>query len=100
SDENARDATLTTIRERVTVHGDRTAGRDAHVIIKTSGGQTAEANFDVAIPDRDLERQGARVAAEFHSLPDPVIGIERASALQSHIAGLDQDRDIGVLMAA
>ena len=43
SDENARDATLVAVRERVTVHGDRTAGRDAQVMIRTGGGQTAEA---------------------------------------------------------
>jgi 2-methylcitrate dehydratase PrpD len=100
SDDNARDATLTAVRERVTVHGDRSAGRDAHVVVKTSGGQTAEANFDVAIPDRDLERQGERLAAKFHSLADPVIGAERAGMLQHKIAGLDEDDDIHVLMAA
>jgi 2-methylcitrate dehydratase PrpD len=100
SDENARDATLSTVRERVTVHGDRTAGRDAQVIIRTSGGERHEATFDVAIPDRDLGRQGARLAAKFHSLADPVIGAERATALQRRIAGLDEDRDIHVLMAA
>jgi 2-methylcitrate dehydratase PrpD len=100
SDENARNATLTTVRERVTVHGDRTAGRDAQVMIRTSGGQTAEATFDVAIPDRDLGRQGARLAAKFHSLADPVIGAERAGALQRNIASLDADHDIHLLMAA
>src|SRR6185437_5046720 len=60
SDENACDATLCVVRERVAVHGDRSAGRDAQVMIKTVGGQTAEARFDVAIPDRDLDgRAGA-----------------------------------------
>jgi 2-methylcitrate dehydratase PrpD len=100
SDENARDGTLTKVRERVTVHGDRSAGRDAQVMIRTSGGQTAEATFDVAIPDRDLDRQGARLAAKFHSLADPIIGVERAGALQRNIASLDEDHDIHVLMAA
>jgi hypothetical protein len=100
SDENALDATLAMIRERVTVHGDRGAGRDAHVMIKTSGGLTSEATFDVAIPDRDLDRQGGRLVAKFHSLADPVIGAERASMLQRQIAKLDEDHDIRVLMAA
>jgi hypothetical protein len=100
SDGNAGDATLAMVRERVTVHGDRSTGRDAQVMIRTSGGQTAEASFDVAIPDRDLDRQGGRLAAKFRSLTDPVIGAERASALQRKIAGLDEDRDIHVLMAA
>jgi 2-methylcitrate dehydratase PrpD len=100
SDENARDTTLTAVRERVTVHGDRVSGRDARVVVRTSGGQTAEATFDVAIPDRDLDRQGERLAAKFHSLAHPVIGAERAAALQRNIAALDGDRDIQVLMAA
>jgi 2-methylcitrate dehydratase PrpD len=100
SDENALDATLAMVRERVTVHGDRSGGRDAHVVIKTSGGQTAEATFDVAIPDRDLDRQGGRLVAKFHSLADPVIGAERAVMLQRQIAELDEDHDIRVLMAA
>jgi len=100
SDESALDATLAMVRERVTVHGDRRAGRDAHVVIKTSSGQTAEASFDVAIPDRDLDRQGGRLVAKFHSLADPVTGAERASMLQRQIAKLDEDHDIHVLMAA
>ena len=100
SDENALDATLGKVRERVTVHGDRGAGRDAHVMIKTSGGQTAETAFDVAIPDRDLDRQSGRLVAKFHSLADPVIGAERASMLQRQIDRLDEDHDIRVLMAA
>src|SRR6201991_147873 len=90
SDETAADATLVGVRERVTVHGDRGAGRDALVMIKTSGGLTAETAFDVAIPDSDLERQGGRLAAKFHSLADPVIGAERASQLQRQIAALDE----------
>jgi len=88
------------VRERVTVHGDRGAGRDAHVRITTRSGQIAETEFDVAIPDRDLDRQGGRLVAKFHSLADPVIGAERASMLQRQIAQLDEDHDIRMLMAA
>ena len=66
----------------------------------TSAGQSAETTFDVAIPDSDLERQGARLAAKFHSLADPVIGAARAAALQRNISRLDEDHDIHVLMAA
>ena len=69
-------------------------------MIETGGGQTAEASFDVAIPDRDLDHQGGRLVAKFHSLADPVIGAERASQLQRQIAKLDEDDDIHVLMAA
>lgn len=82
------------------MHGDRGAGRDAQVMVKMRGGQTAEASFDVAVPDRDLERQGRRLADKFHSLADPVVGAERARTIERQIAKLDQDRDIHPLMAA
>ena len=68
--------------------------------LENFSGQTAEATFDVAIPDRDLDRQGGRLAAKFHSLADPVVGAERADMLQRQIARLDEDHDIHVLMAA
>lgn len=99
SDHNARDATLTAVRERVRVHGDRAQGRDAHVVITTAGGATAETHFDVAIPDRDLARQTERLTVKFRSLAVPVIGAERAEKLRRNIAMLDSARDIGALMA-
>lgn len=98
SDRNAVDATLIAVRERVTVHGDRPQGRDAHVIIKTRSGDSAEASLDVAIPDRDLDRQGERLAGKFLSLAVPVIGAERAETLRRNISTLESTRDIAALM--
>jgi 2-methylcitrate dehydratase PrpD len=99
SDDNAVDATLTAVRERVTVHGDRPQGRDAHVLIKTRSGDAAETSLDVAIPDRDIDRQGERLASKFLSLAVPVIGSERAEALRRSIRGLESAEDIRALMA-
>jgi hypothetical protein len=46
------------------------------------------------------QAHGGRVPRIPPGLADPVIGAERASQLQRRIAGLDQDHDIHVLMAA
>ena len=98
SDENAADSVLSAVRDRVTVHGDRRPGHDARVVIKTVGGRAAETELDVGIPDRDLDRQGERLASKFRSLAVPVVGIERAEKLQRNIASLDTLQNIDVLM--
>lgn len=99
SDQNAIDATLNAVRGRVTVHGDRPQGHDAHVVIKTQGGKVAETTLDVGIPDRDLGRQGDRLAGKFRSLAVPVIGDARADQLRRNIAALETLPDIGPIMA-
>jgi 2-methylcitrate dehydratase PrpD len=98
SDKNAIDPVLIAVRDRVTIHGDRPPGHDAHVVIKTRTGRIAEICLDVGIPDPDLDRQGERLAAKFRSLAVPVIGIERADMLQRNIAVLDTLHDIHALM--
>ena len=98
SDDVAVDPTLVAIRSRVTVHGDRPHGHDAHVAITTQDGKAAQLDFNVGIPDRDLARQGDRLTRKFHSLAVPVIGEEQAGRLQRDIAALETLPDIGAIM--
>ena len=98
SDKNAADPVLTAVRDRVTIHGDRQPGHDAHVVIKTRAGKIAETSLDVGVPDTDLDRQGERLAAKFRSLAIPVVGVERADMLQRNIASLDTLQNIDALM--
>jgi hypothetical protein len=83
----------------VTVHGDRPQGHDAHVVVKTQGGKFAETTLDVGIPERDLGRQGDRLARKFRSLAVPLIGDARAERLQRNIAALETLPDIRPIMA-
>lgn len=99
SDENAVDTTLVAVRDRVTVHGDRPQGHDAQVAITTRDGKAAQVSLNVGIPDRDLARQGERLARKFHSLAVPVVGEDQASKLQRDIATLDELPNIGAIMA-
>jgi 2-methylcitrate dehydratase PrpD len=98
SDENAVNPVLTAVRDRVTIHGDRPPGHDAHVVIKTLAGKIAETSLDVGVPDTDLDRQGERLAAKFRSLAVPVVGIERADKLRRNIATFDTLQNIDGLM--
>lgn len=98
SDENAVNPVLTAVRDRVTIHGDRPPGHDAHVVITTHAGKIAETSLDVGVPDTDLDRQGERLAAKFRSLAVPVIGVEPAEKFRRNIAVLDTLQDIRALM--
>jgi 2-methylcitrate dehydratase PrpD len=94
SDELANDTQLVSLRERVTVYGDRTAGFDAHVVVKVEDGRMFEAEADVGVPDKDLDRQHKRLDAKFESLARPVIGVERSSKLKQAIADLVEAPDL------
>ncbi len=97
SDTAANDPALIAIRERVSVHGDLRAGTAAAVTIRTGSGETLAYETDVGIPDRDLDRQGARLTAKFRSLTAPVIGTDRASRLLGNIDALDRANTLGRL---
>ena len=99
SDKNAVASILTAVRDRVTVHGDRPPGMDAHVVITTRAGTVAEASRDAGIPDADLARQSERLTAKFDSLAIAVVGAERADKLRHAIATLEELPNIAGLMA-
>ena len=99
TDGHANDTALVAVRERVRVHGDRTQGRDAHVVITTRRGERADAEVDVAVPDSDLDRQQQRLAAKFSSLAVPVVGSSRADRLRNAIVRLETAPDLNALGA-
>jgi branched-chain amino acid transport system permease protein len=97
SDENAVDPSLVAIRNRVTVHGDRAPGQDAHVAITTTGGQRAEATVDVGNPVRDLTLQERRLSEKFNSLAVAAIGSERANSLRGRVLAVETTPSLGAL---
>ncbi len=99
SDRWANDAKVVALRERVTVHGDRTQARDAQVFVRTREGRSIEGVVDVAVPERDLATQQKRLTAKFDSLVTPIIGASRASELRNTIAAFDTASNVEELMA-
>ena len=98
SDAMADDPVLVELRERVAVFGDHPAGTGAAVIIRKQDGGVLELDADVGVPDRDLDRQTARLAAKFQSLAEPVIGLVRTQRLRAAVDALDDAATVDRLM--
>ena len=98
SDAMADDPVLVELRERVAVFGDHPAGTGAAVIIRKQDGGVLELDADVGVPDRDLDRQTARLAAKFQSLAEPVIGLVRTQRLRAAVDALDDAATVDRMM--
>ncbi len=92
-----RDENLTRYRDLVTVHAHEVSRPETVVRIETAGGEHFEAAVNVAIPDRDLERQWGRLSAKFLTLASPKLGTERAEAVVDTCRRLDALDNVGDL---
>jgi 2-methylcitrate dehydratase PrpD len=100
SDANATEPELVALRERVVVHGDYKEGAGAHVVVRHADAVT-EIEFDVGIPDTDLERQERRLSEKFDSLAGAVLGSSAAQKLRDVIERFEhQDSVLAVLTQA
>ncbi len=102
SDANANDPRYIAAREqKVQIDGrsdiDRLAGA---VTLELGDGRTLTAQGDVGRPAVDQDAQWQKLSAKFHALTAPVIGPERARAIEDQIARLDGTADLGALMQA
>jgi 2-methylcitrate dehydratase PrpD len=100
-DSTAQRPDLIALRERVAVHfmPDGWPLMQAAVRILTRDGRTLSARHDSGVPERDLARQRARLARKFMALAAPVVGPDRAAAIERAIGALDHIEDIGTLMS-
>jgi 2-methylcitrate dehydratase PrpD len=90
SDATALDPSISALRRRVRIHGDRKAGMSAEVLVRTKSGALHEATVDTGVPEPDLARQEQNLRRKFHSLVDPVIGPEGAARLHEEIEAFDR----------
>jgi hypothetical protein len=85
------------LRSKVAIHDDYPAGTGAKVEIRTGAGTGFTTEIDVGVPERDLDRQGRRLTAKFHSLTEPVIGSARGERLHQRVETLDRANDLRAL---
>jgi 2-methylcitrate dehydratase PrpD len=90
SDDSSADPRLVATRQRISVHGDMPAGGAVRIVLRTTAGDVHEVAHDTGIVERDLARQGMRLAAKFTSLAAPVIGAAAAGRLQSGVLALEE----------
>jgi len=97
SDADAQDAELVAMRSRVQLVADGDPSQPTLVEVTTADG-VLSARHDVAVAERDLAVQAARLSGKFRSLAGPVLG-DRAELLLSRTLGLQPQDRVRELMA-
>jgi 2-methylcitrate dehydratase PrpD len=98
SAENARDAALLGLRERIEIDWqDSWPQTLAELEIELADGNRLTARHDAGIPAADITDQGRRLAAKFDALVEPLLGTPRTRELHEKIAGLDHLADVASL---
>lgn len=87
---------LVALRDRITVNAWEHPRAESRVRMRV-GGEWMEEDFNVAIPFTDLELQWQKLSAKFHALADPVIGRERANAIEQFCRTLESRTDLDPL---
>jgi 2-methylcitrate dehydratase PrpD len=100
-DATVRDATLTALRERVTVgFGDEIGQGCAELRLHTRDGRILETRHDASQPARDLEAQERRLVEKFLHLAGPQLPAGRAARIVELCAELDSLPDVAALAQA
>jgi hypothetical protein len=100
SDAIANRADLVALRDKVDVQTKSFPRQSpASVDIVLRHGETVSKTLDVGEPARDLKAQWARLTHKFHSLVDPILGVEAANACIDQCASLEEAADLHTLLA-
>jgi hypothetical protein len=94
----ATDPALIRLRERVELDfRDDLPEAGAEMAVSLRDGRVLRATHDAGIAMSDVTAQGARLAAKFDALAEPVLGSARARELREAVLGLDGLADCGAL---
>ncbi len=83
-----REPDVVRYRDLVSVHAHQTSRPETVVRVHTADGQVFEEAANVAVPDRDLDAQWARLEAKFLTLAGPVLGDDRARTVAERCRSL------------
>ncbi len=98
SAENARDPSLIALRERIGFDWQNDWPQTlSELKLDLADGRQVSARHDAGIPAPDVAEQGARLAAKFDALVEPVLGAPRTRELREIISDLDSLAEIGGL---
>ncbi|HEX2150911.1 MAG TPA: MmgE/PrpD family protein, partial [Stellaceae bacterium] len=92
----ANDPRLMALRDKVNLDfQDGWPQAAAEIEVALTDGSVRRASHDAGVPSADIAAQGARLAAKFDALAEPVLGSARAHELRRAIEGLDSLADAG-----
>ena len=92
SDELARSPRLAQVMAKVHVNVKPMAATRTELCVRLRGGRTHEVSHDSGIPERDLAKQGARLAQKFQRIAP--LSAAKSRAVQECVAALDQLGDV------
>jgi len=96
SEATATDPALVRLRERIALDFRRNCPEAAaELTVTLRNGEVVRASHDAGVPMDDIAAQGARLAAKFDALAEPVLGSPRTRELRNAIDGLDGIADTG-----
>jgi 2-methylcitrate dehydratase PrpD len=92
----ATDPALIALRDKVALDfRDGWSQAAAAIEVVLADGRVLRARHDAGVPAADIAAQGARLAAKFAALAEPVLGPARAREVRAAIAGFDALGDVG-----
>lgn len=98
TDERVREPELVGLRDRVeVVADDAVTGGRTDVTVTLRDGRSLAESVDVNTPERDLEREWARLTTKFRSLAVPVVGARATEAIIAAVAEAEALDTIGEL---
>lgn len=100
NDQIVRDSGLNASRDKVRVEAHQSASRDAHIGIKLKNGNCYETDWNVAIPEKNLEVQWQKLVSKFRSLSSPVIGEQKTNLIVATIDHLEVEASLDKLWEA
>jgi 2-methylcitrate dehydratase PrpD len=100
SDANAERPDLVALREKVEVETKSFPRHSpAEVVIELSNGERLQQAVDVGEPAQDVDRQWMRLTDKFHSLADPICGVDNATSCINLCATLETSTDLQKLLS-
>ena len=94
NDDIVKDLALIETRDKAHVVAFDEPAADTRVTITTTDGRVVSLDVNVAIPERDLELQWRKLEAKFHSLVDPLLGLDTADQLVAWCRDLENRGDL------
>jgi 2-methylcitrate dehydratase PrpD len=100
SDANAERPDLVALREKIEVKTKSFPRHSpAEVVIELSNGERLQQAVDVGEPAQDVDRQWMRLTDKFHSLADPICGVDNATSCINLCATLETSTDLQKLLS-
>ncbi len=100
ADELTADPALVATRDKVTVSAHETPRRDTRVAVRLKDGGKLETDWNVAVPERDLDLQWQKLTDKFRALSEPVVGKQKSHEVLDTVRGLDGANSLERLFSA